>query len=204
MDRGYIKRQLFNAIVAKGSSYVCRMRDKIEYEVTSQRDLSEPDKQAGVLSDEVVVVKSSKSTEPIDHSVRIICVKCSPHTSRGRRSGRKLSSSAPNSDGILRILTNDLELPAELIAEIYAKRWVIELFFRMFKQLLGCKHLLSTKQEGVEIQIYSAIIACMLIMLYTGGSVTKRTFEMMSFYISGWASAKELESHIEKMSSKAS
>jgi hypothetical protein len=32
MDRGYIKRQLFNAIVAKGSSYVCRMRDKIEYE----------------------------------------------------------------------------------------------------------------------------------------------------------------------------
>jgi hypothetical protein len=46
----------------------------------------------------------------------------------------------------------------------------------MFKQLLGCKHLLSTKQEGVEIQIDSAIIACMLIMLYTGGSLTKRTF----------------------------
>ena len=199
MDRGYIKWQLFNAIVAKGSSYVCRMRDKIQYEIKEPCELSEADKQAGVLSDEVVVIPASERTEPIDHPVRLICVKCSPHTSRGCRSGRQFSSSAPSSDGVLRILTNDLQTPAELIGEIYAKRWTIELFFRMFKQLLGCKHLLSTKQDGVEIQIYSAIIACMLIMLYTGGPVTKRTFEMVCFYIAGWATLEELEAHIKKI-----
>ena len=69
----------------------------------------------------------------------------------------------------------------------------------MFKHFLGCRHLLSTKQEGVELQIYSAIIACMLILLYTGRSPTKRTFEMICYYMSGWASLKELESHIEKL-----
>ena len=67
--------------------------------------------------------------------------------------------------------------------------WMIETFFRMFKQLLGCRHLLSTKPYGVEIQVYCGIIACLLIMLYTGRKPTKRTFEMVCFYLSGWASA---------------
>jgi len=69
----------------------------------------------------------------------------------------------------------------------------------MFKHLLGRRHLLSTKQDSVEIQVYCAIIACILILLYTGRSSTKRTFEMICFYMSGWASLGELEAHIEKM-----
>ena len=204
MDRGYIKWQLFNAIVDKGSSYVCRMRDKVQYQVTGSRELSQEARQGGVLSDEVVGIQGRPKSEPINHRVRLICVKCSPHVSRGRRAGRKYSSSAPSSDGVLRILTSDMQTPSELIAQIYAHRWQIELFFRMFKQLLGCRHLLSTKQEGVEIQVYCAIIACMLIMLYTGGQVTKRTFEMVCFYISGWATLQELEAHIKKLQAKAS
>ncbi len=42
-------------------------------------------------------------------------------------------------------------------------------------------------------QVYSAIIACMLILLYTGRSPTKWTFEMICFDMSGWASLEELE-----------
>ena len=61
--------------------------------------------------------------------------------------------------------------------------------------------MLSTKQEGVEIQVYSAIIACMLILLYTGRTPTRRTFEMICFYMIGWASLEELEAHIEKVKS---
>ena len=69
----------------------------------------------------------------------------------------------------------------------------------MFKQLLGCRHLLSTKQNGVEIQTYMAIIACLLILIHTGRAPTKRTFEMICLYMSGWASLEELERHIEKL-----
>lgn len=90
-----------------------------------------------------------------------------------------------------------MDAPSELIAEAYRLRWLIELFFRMMKQLLGCRHLLSTKHGGVEVQIYLAIIACLLILIYTGGQPNKRTYEMIFFYLPGWASLEELEAHVE-------
>ncbi|MEX0670321.1 MAG: transposase, partial [Pirellulales bacterium] len=119
-----------------------------------------------------------------------------PHTSRGKSGS---GSTGPNCDGFLRIATHRLDLPAELISEMYRLRWLIENFFRMFKQLLGCRHLLSTKPNGVEIQVSFGIIACLLIMLYTGRKPTKRTFEMVCFFLSGWASPEELERHIKAL-----
>ena len=50
---------------------------------------------------------------------------------------------------------------------------------------------LSPKQNGVEIQAYMAIIACMIILIYTGGQPTKRTFEMISLYLKGRAEQDE-------------
>jgi hypothetical protein len=88
-------------------------------------------------------------------------------------------------DSFLRIATDRLDLPAELISEMHRLRWLIENFFRMLKQLLGCRHLLSTKPHGVKIQVYCGIIACLLIMLCTGRAPTKRTFEMVCFFPAG-------------------
>jgi hypothetical protein len=70
-----------------------------------------------------------------------------------------------------------LDLPAEPIAEMYRRRWLIEMFFRTFKQMLGCKHLLSDKHNGVEIQAYCAMIVCMLIhgLLGSRGSLLRGT-----------------------------
>jgi IS4 transposase len=194
IDRGYAKFTLWNAIVAAGSSYVCRVRDNSVYEVLQANELTESDRAAGVLSDEVVLLGRNASP---DHTVRLITVAAAPHTSRGKYKG---SSTGPSSDGVLRIATNRLDLPAELVSEMYRLRWLIELFFRMFKQLLGCRHLLSTKQNGVEIQAYCAIIACLLILIHTGRTPSKRTFEMICFYLVGWASLEELERHIAKLS----
>jgi IS4 transposase len=194
MDRGYAKFTLWNAINAKDSSYVCRVRDNSAYEVQQTNELSDAAQTAGVLSDQVVLLgKTRPANARPDHPVRLISISAPRHTSRGKtRSG----STGPNCDGVLRIATNRLDLPAELISEIYRLRWLIELFFRMFKQLLGCRHLLSTKQNGVEIQAYCAIIACLLILIHTGRTPTKRTFEMICFYLVGWASLEELEQHI--------
>lgn len=197
IDRGYAKFTLWNAIVAADSSYVCRVRDNSVYEVEKTNAVSAADLAAGVLSDEVVILGQSKPAEARpNHPVRLVTIAATPHTSRGKH---RTGSTGPSCDGLLRLATNRLDLPAELISEIYRLRWLIELFFRMFKQLLGCRHLLSTKQNGVEIQAYSAIIACLLILLYTGRTPTKRTFEMISFYLVGWASLEELERHIEKL-----
>ena len=87
------------------------------------------------------------------------------------------------------------------MAALYELRWTIELFFRTIKQLLGCRHLLSFKENGLTIQIYMAIIACIMILSYTGRMPTKRTYEMICFYLMGWATITELETHIAKLKS---
>lgn len=201
MDRGYAKFALFNAVVAKQSSYVCRLRDNSVYETVESRELADTDRAAGVLSDQVIKIGQGQSKGRVapDHAVRLVCVKCSPHTSRGKYKG---TSTGPGSDGILRIATNLLDVPAEIIALLYAQRWIIEIFFRFFKHFLGCFHLISHSQNGIEIQTYCAMIACLLINLWTGRKPTKRTFEMLSYYFMGLATEGELLSHLAKLKAK--
>lgn len=198
MDRGYAKFALFNHIVRNQSSYVCRLRDNSVYEVMERRELSEAAVQAEVLSDELVLLgRTSKNSDKPDHPIRLIQIRCTPH--QNRTGGKARGSTVPNSDGILRIATNLLDVPAEIIALIYSQRWIIEIFFRFYKQLLGCSHLISHSQNGIEIQSYCAIIACLLINRWTGRKPTKRTFEMISYYFMGLASEAELIAHLEKL-----
>ena len=196
MDRGYAKFALFNQIVKANSSYVCRLRDNSVYEVSEDRELTEADREVGILSDQIVQlgVNSKNSARP-DHKIRFVCIKCSPHTSRGKYKG---TSTGPGSDGVLRIATNLLDVPAEIISLLYSERWAIEIFFRFFKQILGCRHLLSHEENGIKIQVYCAIIACLLMALSTGCKPTLRTYEMICFYFTGLASEEELLSHLEK------
>jgi hypothetical protein len=196
MDRGYAKFALFNRIVAAKSSYVCRLRDNSTYEVIEERTLTDADGAAGVLSDQIVRFTNGKADARPDHLLRLVCVRTSPHTSRGKYGG---GSTGPGSDGVLRIATNLLDVPAEIIALIYRFRWTIEIFFRFFKHVLGCRHLLSHCQNGIEIQTYCALIACLLISLWTGRKPTLRTYEMICFYFSGLASEAELLAHLAKL-----
>ena len=85
------------------------------------------------------------------------------------------------------------------IALIFKHRWAIEIFFRFFKHVLGCRHLISHCTNGIEIQTYLGIIACLLIALWTGKKPTLRTYEMICFYFTGLAEEDELLAHIEKL-----
>ena len=71
-----------------------------------------------------------------------------------------------------------------------------ELFFRWFKCVLGCKHLLAESENGVRIELYAALIASLLIVLWTGRKPTKRTLEMLQYGFVGMASLAEVEAHI--------
>ncbi len=174
-------------IDATGSSYVCRSSDRTLATVTHANELTDTDRAANVISDEIVELgwKAKHRTRP-DHPVRLICVAVKPHeSSRGWK--------GPHCDGVLRLVTNRLDLPAELIAEMYRLRWIIEMFFRTFKQLLGCKHLVSDKHNGVEIQAYCVMIVCMLILIYTGEKPNRAMYQMVWYYLigtRGWDSPK--------------
>ncbi|WP_159732929.1 IS4 family transposase [Methylosinus sp. Ce-a6] len=65
----------------------------------------------------------------------------------------------------LRLLSNDLDAPADEIADLYKRRWLIELFFRLMKQTLRIKRLMGRSQNAVRIQLAAALIAHLLLRL---------------------------------------
>jgi IS4 transposase len=72
----------------------------------------------------------------------------------------------------LRILTNDLEAPAEEIAELYKRRWQVELFFRWIKQTLKIRHFLGASENAVRIQVAIALIAFLILRLAQNAAKT--------------------------------
>ena len=197
LDRGYAQFSLFNAVAAVGSSYVCRVRDNSAYEVVEERPPSAEAVAAGVAFDATVRMGRDRQTaDRPDHAMRLVFIPTTPHEKRGKAGG---GTAGPRSNGVLRLATNLLDAPAEVIGFIYRRRWMIEIFFRFLKHILGCRRLLSTDPAGVEIQAYCAIIACLLIALWTGKRPTKRTYEMICWYFIGWADEEELLEHLQKL-----
>ena len=87
---------------------------------------------------------------------------------------------------------------AELIAEMDRLRWLIEMFCKTFKQLLGCRHLFSDNHNGVEIQASCGMIVCMLILIDTGEKPNRAMYQMVWSSLLGLASLNELEAFITR------
>jgi hypothetical protein len=196
MDRGYAKFALFKGILDAGSSFVCRIRDNSVFDVVQERELSKEALAAGIVRDAVVRFTGSQAIEAgMDRPLRIIEIECTPH----RKATGHTSRGGPEQGDTILIATDMLDVPPEIVALIYKHRWAIETFFRFYKHVLGCRHLLSYSTDGIAIQVYLGIIACLLIALWTGRKPTLRTYEMICFYFTGMASEEELLAHIEKL-----
>jgi IS4 transposase len=182
LDRGYACYELLQDIHAKGSSFVVRVKDSVAYGLHRERPLSEAARAAGVVRDlEIFRLGQLYGQETWRHPLRLVVVQ------------RTKADGTPEE---LWLVTDRQDLAAELIALIYRYRWTVELFFRWLKCILGCRHLLAKDANGVTIQCYVALIASLLVVLWTGRKQTKRTWEMIQFYLIGWASIEELERHI--------
>ena len=194
LDRGYAKYGLLQKILDGRSSFVCRIRDNYACEVMEERPITADGEAAGVVRDRVVRLGSDAKSDEISEAVRVVEVKCKPHVKR-MHTGR----GGPEQSQTLAIATDLLDVEADVIALIFKHRWTIETFFRFYKHILGCRHLLSYNQNGIELQTYSAILACMLISLWTGRKPTLRTYEMLCWYFTGIADEEELMSHIQHL-----
>lgn len=191
MDAGYERYALLEQIVQAKSDYVCRVQQR-PVEVLEQRTLSDKAKAASVVSDELVRLGRSRSgVGAITHGVRRIVIKADSSP------GRKRTDRKPSREIVL--LTNLLDVPAEVIGAIYRMRWLIELFFRFFKHVLGCRELISLKEEGIAIQVYCALIAALLMSLAAGRSVGRRGFELICLYFQGWADEDEVIAGLAKL-----
>jgi hypothetical protein len=194
LDRGYAKYGLLQKILDHRSSFVCRIRDNYACEVIEERPITADGEAAGVIRDRIVRLGSDAKSDAISGAVRVVEVKCRPHAKR-MHTGR----GGPEQSETLAIATDLMDIEADIIGLIFQHRWTIEIFFRFYKHILGCRHLLSYNQNGIELQTYSAILACMLISLWTGRKPTLRTYEMLCWYFTGMADEEELLSHIERL-----
>jgi len=184
IDRGYQDYSLFRQILDANSSFVGRVKNNIAYVVEEEREITPAGRQAGVIRDVVLSrLGTSHHKDEIKQPLRLVVVQ------------------ATGEDGQpyeLWLITDRLELDAELVALAYRYRWTVELFFRWLKSILGMRHLISDHPNGVTMQLYAALIASLLIVLWTGLKANKRTWEMLQFYFMGWATLAELERHLQQ------
>ena len=186
LDRGYLSYELFQEIIDAKASFICRVKDNAAYRVIEQRPISEQAIKAGVIEDVVVdKIGSDHHKNPLKQPVRI--VKVQPCDARDN-----------DKSGDLVLVTNRLDLDADLVALGYRHRWSVELYFRWLKCILGCRHLLLTSPDGVALQAYVALIASLLIRLWIGCKPNKALFEMLCHYFSGWATDAELNAYLDR------
>jgi hypothetical protein len=196
LDRGYAKYGLLQQIMDVKSNFACRINDDSVFEIIEERPLDSDSLQAGISRDMIVRLGCESKRDDLKQAVRVIQLKTTEQT---QHSALRLPYQGRKPPETMLICTDRLDLPDDVIALIYKCRWQIEIFFRFFKHILGCRHLLSYCDNGIELQIYAAIIACLLIALYTGRKPTLRTYEMFCWYLTGWADEEELIAHIERL-----
>ena len=185
MDRGYVEYDLLRELDTAGVRFVQRLLDNCVYEVVAENSLTAADHQAGVVRDVTVRrLGTDKHNALLERPLRVV-------ETRGEEPGECWV-----------LATNALTLPAELVVLAYRHRWLVELFFRWLKCILGCRHLVLNHQAGVTLQVYLAIIASLLIGLWTGAKPSKRTYEMLCHYFNGWATAEEVERCLDTFKAK--
>lgn len=201
LDAGYAQYKLLRDIIESDSSVVVRLKDNAAWDTIEQRPLTTADTSAGVTRDTIVHLGSKKTKPDCPAPMRIIEVfhKGDAAVPRKTRVSSKKTFRTTDPDYSMLLATNRMDLSAETVATLYRYRWQVELFFRWFKCILGCKHLLAHSLNGLTLQVYCALLASMLITLWTGRKPTKRTFEMLALYFLGWASEHELAEHIETL-----
>ncbi|MBU0566915.1 IS4 family transposase [bacterium] len=201
LDAGYSEYKLFDDIINAHSSFVGRLKNNAVWDTLENRPLTDDDKRMGVQRDMIVRLGHKGKQDDLTRPVRVVEVFCQGDSSRPRKSrvSSKKTKRSTGSDYTLLLVTDRMDLPAEIIALIFRYRWQVELFFRWFKCILGCTHLISLSENGVSVQVYCALIASMLITLWTGCKPNKRTFEMLCFYFMGWADDEELAQHIKRL-----
>jgi hypothetical protein len=92
----------------------------------------------------------------------------------------------------IRLITNLLDVPAEVIARLYQYRWQIELFFRWLKCFANFDHLISHSREGVLLHFYTAVIGALLMYLHSGCRPSKYTFVLLGQVACGTATWDEI------------
>ena len=153
MDRAYIDYGKFEEMTDRNVVYVTKMKKNLKYEVLEDcMDMNADGKME--YREQVVVFRK----EGINHIARIITYVDIKEKRNGR--GEKATTAK-----LVRLLTNDFDMPLETIVEIYRRRWQIESLFKQIKQNFPLRYFYGESANAIKIQIWVTLIANLLISL---------------------------------------
>jgi len=142
MDRGYNDYALFGRWTDEGIYFVTRLKDNAAYEVLDEAPLPA---NRNIRADQLIQFTGEKAQRDCPLPLRRVAV----WDAIGERD--------------IVLLTNLIEFGSTTIAEIYKDRWEIELFFKALKQNLKLKTFVGTSENALRIQIWTALIAILLL-----------------------------------------
>lgn len=144
-DRAYMDTGQLYAIALLKAFFVVREKHKMKFDVIEDKHYNNP--ATGIMADQIVRLSGAKTKNKYPEAIRRIIY----YDSIGNRT--------------FIFYTNNTDLSAEDIAELYKNRWSVELFFKWLKQHLHVKEFYGTSENAVNIQIYSAIITYCLVAI---------------------------------------
>jgi hypothetical protein len=158
-DKGYVDYAQYEELTKNTIWYVTRLKDNAIYKAREEFDI--PDEaDSGVLKDEEVFLVYGPNKK-LEHRARRIAYWDSEN------------------ERLFEFITNNFELTAEKVALIYKKRWQIELLFKQLKQNFPLKYFLGDNENAIEIQIWAAMLANLLITLVKSRVRRKWAFSNM-------------------------
>ncbi len=144
-DKAYVDYAQYEKFTQCSIWYVTRLKDNAIYQARKEYDIPD-DADSGVLKDEEIVLYYGQDKMQ-EHRARRIAY----WDSENKR--------------LFEFISNNFELPAEKIAQIYKRRWQIELLFKQLKQNFPLKYFLGDNENAIKIQIWAAMLANLLITL---------------------------------------
>lgn len=158
-DKGYVDYAQYEVFSEKSIWYVTRLKDNAVYSPLKEFEIPE-DADNGVLKDEEVELYYGENKKQ-------------------KHNARRIAYWDSENNRLFEFITNNFELSAEKIALIYKKRWQIELLFKQLKQNFPLKYFLGDNENAIEIQIWAAMLANLLITLVKSKIKRKWAFSNM-------------------------
>ena len=148
-DKGYYKFSWWQEIDNNGSYFVTRLKKNSPIRIISEREIVS-------VSDKILKDQEVRLSERLSHSRK------NPY----KKSIRKIIVKREDDKEPLVLITNDIERTAEEIADLYKKRWQIELFFKWIKQNLKIKKFLGRSENALKIQVITALISFLFVKYF--------------------------------------
>jgi IS4 transposase len=157
-DRGYFDFSLMLRRILANNIFVTRIKDNTIYQSIKELELPNKEDQ-DILKDEIIQLTSPKAKETgiSEHQLRLVTVY------------------KADENKVIQIISNNLDWKARTIADLYKKRWDIELFFKAMKQNLQIKSFVGTSENAVKSQIFIALISFLLLELIRRTNCDKNT-----------------------------